>query len=84
VGRTGGKIISDIAQNKSSDLRAEDISKHVGDGVTESTHRLINKLRGPGLKSVTRETTKRRGGKKAKKTPAKRAPVIKRDIFSSS
>jgi len=68
VGRTGGKIISDIGQNKSSDVRAEDISKHVGDAVTESTNRLISKLRGRGLKRARRETPNGRGGKKPKKT----------------
>jgi len=77
VGRTGGKFISDIAQNKSPDVSAEDISKHVGDAVTESTRRLVIKLRGRGLKRA--KTPKRRGGKK---TPAKRARVIKRDTFS--
>ena len=42
VGRTGGKIITDIAKNKSPDVTAEDItSKHVGDAVTESTRQLI-------------------------------------------
>jgi len=45
VGRTGGKIITDIAKNKSPDVSAEDISKHVGDAVTESTRHLIGKLR---------------------------------------
>jgi len=80
VGRTGGKIITDIAKNKSPDVTAEDISKHVGDAVTESTRHLIGKLRGRGLKSARRVAPK--GGKKPKKTPAKRARVIKRDIFS--
>jgi len=83
VGSKGGKIISDIAQNKSQDVRAEDIiSKHVGDAVTESTHRLISKLCGRVLKRAKRETPKSRGGKKPKMTPAKRARVIKIDIFS--
>jgi len=83
VGRKGGKIISDIAQNKSSDMRAEDIiSKHFGDAVTESTHRLISKLRGCGLKRARRETSNCRGGKKHKTTPSKRARVMKRDNFS--
>jgi len=37
VGRTGGKIITDIAKNKSPDVSAEDIiSKHVGDVVSVS------------------------------------------------
>jgi len=83
VGRTGGKIISDTAQNKSSDLRAEDIiSKHVGDAITESTHRLICKLHGRGLKRARRETPNGRGGKMPKKTTAKRARVLKRNISS--
>jgi len=80
VGRTGGKIITDIAKNISPDVSAEDIIyKHVGDVVIESTCRLFSKLRGRGLKRVRQE---KRGGKKPKKTPAKRARVIKRDIFS--
>jgi len=69
VGRTGGKIITYIAKNNSPDVSAKDISKHVGDAVTESTHRLIHILRGRSLKSVRRETTtttKGRGGKKPK------------------
>jgi len=85
VGRTGGKIITDITKNKSSDVNAEDIiTKHVGDAVTESTRHLIDKLRGRGLKRARRVTPKKKGqgGKKPKKTPAKRARVIKRDIFS--
>ena len=82
VSRTRGKIISEIGQNKSSNVRAEDISKDVVDAVTESTHRLIGKLRGRGLKRARRETPKCRGSKKLRETPAKRARVIKRDIFS--
>ena len=47
VGRTGCKIITDIAKNTSPDVSAEDIiSKHVGDVVTKSTSRLVSKLRG--------------------------------------
>ena len=83
VGRTGCKIISDIAKNKSSDVTAEDIiSKHVGDAVTESTRQLISKLRARGLKRARRVAPKKEAGKKPKKTPAKRARVIKMDIFS--
>jgi len=78
VGRTGGKIITDIAKNKSPDITAEDIiSKHVGDAVTESTRQLIGKLPGRGLKRVRRAAPKKQAGKKPKKTPAKRARVIK-------
>jgi len=83
VGRTGGKIITDIEKNKSTDLIAKDIiSKHVGDAVTESTRQLIGKLRGRGLKRARRVTSKKQAGKKPEKTTAKRARVIKRDIFS--
>jgi len=53
VGRTGGKIITDIAKNTSPDVIAADIiSKHVGNVVTESTRCLVSKLRGRGLKRV--------------------------------
>ena len=84
VGRTCCKINTDIVKNYSPDVRAEDIiSKQVGDAVNESTHCLISKFRGRGLKSVRRDkTTKGRGGKKPKMTPAKRARVLKRDNFS--
>jgi len=85
VGRTGGKIITDIAKNKSPDVGAEDIiSKYVGEADTESTRHLIGKLRGRGLKRARLVTPKKKGqgGKKPKKTPAKRARVIKGDIFS--
>jgi len=42
VGRTVGKVITDIAKNKSPNVSAEGIiSKHVGDAVTESTRHLI-------------------------------------------
>ena len=83
VSRTGGMIITDIAKNKSPDVTAEDIiSKHVGEAVTESTRQLIVKLWGRGLKRVRRVAPKKQAGKKPKKAPAKRARVIKRDIFS--
>ena len=78
VGRTGGKIITDIAKNKSPDVNVEDISKHVGDVVTESTRRLVSKLRGRGQKRVRQAMRVR---KKPKKTLSKRARVIKMDIF---
>ena len=82
LGRTVGKIITDIAENKSPDDSAEDIvSKHVGDAVTDSTRHLIGKLRDRGLKRARRVTPKN-GGKKHKKTPAKRDRVLKRDKFS--
>jgi len=83
VGRRGGKIITYIAKKKSPDVTAEDIfSKHVGDTVTETTRQLIGKLRGRGLKRARRVAPKNQAVKKPKKTPAKRARVIKRAIFS--
>jgi len=84
VGSTGGKIITEIAKNKSPDVTADDIiSKYVGDVVTESTRQLIGKLWGRGLKRASRAAPKKKQeDKKTKKTPAKRAQVIKRDIFS--
>ena len=67
--RTGGKILTDIAENKSPELSPKDIvSKHV----SESVQNLKGNLRGGGRK--------RTGGVSRKK--AKRARVIKRDIFS--
>ena len=68
--RTGGKILSDIAENRSDEVNAKDIiSRHVSD----STQNLINKLRGRGQKR--RRVTKKR-------KPNEKAKIIKRDIFS--
>jgi len=67
--RTGGKILTDIAENKSPELSPKDIvSKHV----TESVQILIANLCG-GVRKRARDVSR-------KKT--KRARVIKRDIFS--
>ena len=67
--RTGGKILTDIAENKSPELSPKDIvSKHV----TESVQNLIGNLLGGGRKRT-------RGVSRKK---AKRPRVIKRDIFS--
>ena len=67
--RTAGKILTDITENKSPELRPKDIvSKHV----TESVQDLIGNVRGGGRKRT-------RGVSRKK---AKRARVIKRDIFS--
>jgi len=69
----GGKIITDISKNKSPDVSAEDnIRKHVDDAVTEYTKHLTSKLRSRGLKRARRVSPKK-GGKKPKMTPAKRA-----------
>lgn len=68
--RTGGKILTDIAENQSPDVSTRHIvSKHV----TESAQNLISKLRGRGRK--------RKRGATLNKTITKRAK-IKRDIFS--
>jgi hypothetical protein len=67
--RAGGKILADMAENKSPDVNSGDIlSRHV----TESAQNLIGKLRGRGRK---------RPAAKSKKKPAA-AKRIKRDIFS--
>ena len=67
--RTGGKILTDIAENKSPELSPKDIvSKHV----TESVQNLMGNLRGGGPKQTSGVSRKK----------AKRARVIKMDIFS--
>ena len=67
--RTGGKILTDIAANRSPELSPKDIvSKHV----IESVQNLLGNLRGGGRKRV-------RGVSRKK---AKRGRVINRDIFS--
>jgi len=64
VSRTGGKIITDIAKNKSPDFNAEDIiSKLVRDTVTESKRYVFGKLRVRGLKRAKRVAPKKQGGK---------------------
>jgi len=70
--RTSRKILTDISKYTSSDVSAGVIvSKYVGDVMskhaTESTQRLINKLRGRDCKRVRRETKPGRGGKKPRK-----------------
>jgi len=65
--RTGGNILTDIAENKSPELSPKDI---VSSHVTETVQNLISNLRGGG--------GKRARGISRKK--AKRARVIKRDI----
>ena len=64
--RTGGKILTDTAENRSPELSPKDISKHV----TESVQNLIGNLRGGGRKRA-------RGISRKK---AKRAHVMNRDI----
>ena len=70
--RTGGKILTDIAENKSPKLSPKDIvSKHV----KESVQNLIGNFRGGGRKRARGVSSVMKKRKKAK-----RARVIKRDI----
>ena len=72
--RTGDKILTDIAVDKSLEVSNKDIvSKHV----TESVQNLIGNIRGRGRKRVSKEEGKVKSVKKAKRTR-----VIKMDIFS--
>jgi len=71
--RTGGRVLQDIAENKSPDVSARDIvSRHLG----EVTQNLIGKLRGKGRKRkrLTNRSPSKKKSKKAKLS-------IKRDIF---
>ena len=63
---TGRNIISDMAWNTDSDAKIRDILRRK---VTESTHRVINRLSGRGRKRKRVETSAKIGGKakKAKK-----------------
>jgi hypothetical protein len=73
--RTSGKILTNIAENKSPDVSAGDIvSRHV----SESAQNLIIRLLCRGRKRPADAASK----KKKKPAGAKRARVIKRDIFS--
>ena len=70
---TGGTILTDIAENNTSEVSPKDI---VSIHVAESVQNVIGNLSGDGgklAKVVTSVTKKRR--------KAKRARVIKRDIF---
>jgi hypothetical protein len=70
--RTGGKILTDIAENKSPEVSPKDImSKHV----TESVENLICNLRAGGHKRARGVASVTKIRKKAKW-----ARVIKRDI----
>ena len=71
---TGGKILTDIAVNKSPEVSPKVIvSKHV----TETVQNLIGNLRG-GVRKRDRRVT----SVTLKRKKAKRARVVKRDIFS--
>ena len=74
--RTGGKILTDIAENKLPEVSHKVI---VSSHVTEFVQNLIGNLRGGGrkrTKCVAKVTSVK------KKKMANRARVIKRDIFS--
>jgi len=75
--RTGGKIITDIADNPAQ-TRVCDVSKHV----SESTQNFINKLRGGGGGRVRKR--KRASSRKPRKQKTKRARITKRKSSSSS
>ena len=77
--RTGGKILSDISENKSSSTpsHGDIVSRHL----TESRQKLIDKLEGRGQKPKRAAPRKRRAApKKIRNT--KRAKLINSDIFS--
>ena len=65
--RTGGKILTDITENKSPELSPKDIESK---RVTESVQNLIGNLRGGGRK-------RDRGVSSVKRKKAKRARVIR-------
>ena len=67
--RTGFKNLTDIAKNTSPELSPKDI---VSNHVTESVQNLFGNLRS-GVRNRARGVSKKK---------AKRARVIKRDIFS--
>jgi hypothetical protein len=71
--RTGGKILSDIAVNKSPDVSAGDI---VSKYVKESAQNLIGKLRGRGRKRPSSSSASASKKKRKKPAVAKRARVI--------
>ena len=69
--RAGGKILTDIAENKSSELSPKEIvSKHV----TDSVKNLIGNLHCGGRSRATCVSS-------VKRKKAKRARVIKRYVF---
>ena len=77
--RTGGKILSDIAENRSSITPSSD-RDIISRNLTESRQKLIDKLEGRGKKKRAASRKRRAAPKKIRNT--KRAKLIKRDIFS--
>ena len=80
---TGRNIISDMAQNTDPNTKICDIVRR---NMSESTHRLIQKLSSQGHKR-NRATSTERGGKaeKARKQPGRgknKKANVKRDMFS--
>ena len=75
--RTGGRILSDLADNTAGDVKPRHIiAKHVGD----SAQTLIEKLRGKGRKRPA--APRSRGLPPKKKARPKVANTTKRDIFA--
>jgi hypothetical protein len=71
--RTGGKFLTDIADNPQA--RARNI---ISQNVSDSTQNLINKIRGGGRKRKRASSAAPRNVKRA----LRQAKTIKRDIFS--
>ncbi len=75
--RTGGRILSDLADNTAGDVKPRHIiAKHVSD----SAQTLIQKLRGKGRKRPA--APRSRGLPPKKKARPKVAKTTKRDIFA--
>ena len=74
--RTGGKILSDLADNRSGDVKHPHI---IAKPVNDSAQNLIQKLRGKGRERTA--TEKARGIQHKKKAEKKTAKATKRDIF---
>jgi len=81
--RTGGKIITDIADNPAQIGVRDILSKHV----SESTQNIIKNLRGGGSgarkrKRASSHKPRKEKVKRARITKRKTSKTIKRDIFS--
>ena len=75
--RTGGRILSNLADNTAGDVKPRHIiAKHVGD----SAQTLIQELRGKGRKRSA--SPRSRGLPPKKKARPKAAKITKRDIFA--
>jgi hypothetical protein len=93
--RTGGKIMTDIAANKSPDIKARDI---VAARLGESAQIIVRKMRGGGGRKrkrsapvpatapkrhrKTKKKTKTKNNNKRAGTPRNKGKDTKRDIFA--